>query len=1417
MKYLSKLLSMLLVGAMLTVTACTDYDEDIKNLNDKVDNLEQELVEGQINPLKADLEATAAALEDAIEAAEAKIAENKAEIADLKAVDAEHTAAIEAANKAIADAVTNFEAALAELETNHDADIEAVNAKIAEEAAKASEAIEAAVALITENQEAIEALEAKDAELAESIDEALVAIQANATKIEENAAAIAENADAIADNTAAIEELEGDLVDLAGQFTAYKAELEATIATLESRVETAEAAIVTLEEKVAELEVMHDNQALLIGDLQNQINALDSFVSKQLALLEEADKALNDLIVNLENSFIDYQKIVNEQFTKAYGQIADNAAAINALAAKHEEEVKSLVAQDAAILETLEMYRTWLVELEADVEELYTMHDYQAALIGNLQTQIHSLDGFVTEQIDLIEEDITNLENSLIEFQKQINEQIVRLDAAIEKALADAKAYAEEKANNAQLAAQAYTDVVLAEFEKSILAITTDLQNKIDQLNTYAVSIEEALNAYKESNDAAIDKLRGDMKALYNELLNRVQSIVFVPEYVDGKGTINYATFGTKILEGRSTLVYQVYPAECAAAIANAPAVEDAVSPLSFDMTDVLKTRGGLDKAPQMNIVGVEGDAQGRLYVTVEARNFGEKFYAGEVEYAVSLVLDNETANLSSCYTNLVAGKPADIAMRIMGSKDVTLTAVNEGAEFENVTGNSDVYTKELTYTNIDNNPDWVALPGYYLEFEYNGEWYTKEAMLDKCGIAIGDIKFEWSVANNLGLIINGQMNCVLNEATGYNEINYDLKKISTELIGKKYNFGFEYFYPGTEKSVNTGASLLFTKEQAYVEIAPAFTATWNYLEDAEVDAAKLLINEADSFDPVAVAHYAREFGFVVADAKVDNLPEDTKLGDILNMEPAEVNVNGEKNEQLGIVLAAEGENGTLEFTGFEWDKTYEIEVVYSLPNVDVNLTFAVETFDRSRKPILVDLGNYTGVYASNLVFTDKVVDTMEGYIAQTVDAYPVNFAGITAAEYLLDVFVTKAYHECDTDLFTNYVNGVENENTKLVIDDKGQNIATIYNYRDAAASKDGVIAENLAYSKKMTLWYGQEVEFVKTVDFTAPNAYFERVPNYVEEAFEGYATYVQPYYYPNSDYATALEKFDVNKVDLNAAFDIKESGNDAVITVPVSGENRGLAVSADGNVYRPEFRLTDVKDSYKDGKGILLYDNYISYYGKDEFVNVDADLYLCNDNGAEMKIATNFDAAIDGAEDYTNYVVWGYNPINMPTGQDLNKDVTDYGEYEVDLTEMFSMKDRRGHTGKITGWEMINKGRVYGDNFLVDGNGENGFAEGYNAGYIYGYQLRDEQGVAYGEIIPVDVKFLLKGNDAEQLKAKDLLEVDMNTGMVKFHYTSQVDLRKPITINVAVQITTAWHVSTHENVLVIRKKADTVEETPAE
>lgn len=1311
MKYLSKFLSLFLVGAMLYATGCTDYDQDIKDLNNKVDELEQTL-QGQIDPLKADLEDVQTALEQAIKDGEALKAKHEEDVKALQAADAKAQEAIDAALKAM-------EAGDA--------------AELAEKIANAVKAIE------TANDE-IAKLQTVDKEIKENLKTLEDSLKGTQTDV-------------------------ASLKEIAMQFVTWSANVDGTLATMNTEIEGINESIKSLKGDVESLKVMIQQHDMWIQNAEGRLGNLEeykAYADEQFELLAKADKDLNDLVANLQTDFADYQKIVNEQLTKAFAEIGENTAKINALTADLEAKYNELVAADKAMQDAIAQHEEWITNAEAR--------------INNLQEDIESV------------------------------------EANLEDLQADYDAFKEDVTTR------------LRNAEGSIGQLQVDVQGLNDKLNEFKAAYDEHIAAYEEfvkkTNEAITD-----MQAIIDAIIGRVQSIAFVPEYVDGKATINWATFGNRILEGRSVLVYQVYPAECAAAIANTPAVGDVVSPLSFDMTDALKTRGGLDKAPQMNIVGVEGDEDGRLYVTVEARNFGEKFYAGEVEYAASLVLTTENENLASCYTNLVAGKSEAIEMRIMATKDVTLTAVNEGAVFEDVTGNTKVYTQELTYTNIENNPDFISLPGYYLEFSYNGEWYNKLDLRAQCGLEIGDIKMEWSIIaeNQMGLILNGMLTTVVNEATGYSEVIYDLQKVNASLIGREYGLAYRYMYPGTDKKISAGSSIRFTKEKANADLG-YFEETWNYNVDAKVDAARMNVecNIATIAPQTTDAtSYYRTLSRNLADVLTNNLPDDTKLVDVLNGTPdITVYVDDQEYtlEQLNmeVNISAADDKAAIEFVGFMWGKLYNVKAVYSLDNVDVVVKFSVNAIDRERGLIEIELPAKNMEYATDLVLTTEISDNFTAAMAAEAD----HFKGIETADFLKDVFVTNDYHTCGEHATVNTVNDKVADNTKLVINhETGDVIYAYYSYDDVdvTSTEDDMIVTDLAYVKTVTLWYGQEVKFTKAVNFTAPTAWFVHVPQYVDDAFGKFTTYVQPYYFPNSLYETALEKFDVHKVDLNAAFDIYADGE--LVTVPVGTKEdveRGVAVTKNGNIYCPEFRLTDVHDIYKDGKGIQMYDNYISYYGTDPYVNVDAKLYLHNSNGDKLEVVNNFESVIDGANDYRNYVVYGYNPINLVDGVNVEKEVTDYGVYTIDLTEMFSMKDRRGHDGKIVGHEMINKGREFGDNFLVLGNGSNGFGDGYYAGDVYGYFLRDEMGVPYGNIIPVDVRFEAAGNDADQLEAKGLLDIDNLTGMVKFYYTSQVDLVRPITITVKINVTTAWKTYRDERTLVIRKKAsdETSDET---
>lgn len=114
MKYLSKLLGMFLVGSMLMTAGCADYDEDIRDLNTKIEDVQTSFDE-RLSEMESDLEATQGELDELI----ANIEASKSDLEALKNAYEAFKKSIEEANydQQIVDALKEFEDKVKELET----------------------------------------------------------------------------------------------------------------------------------------------------------------------------------------------------------------------------------------------------------------------------------------------------------------------------------------------------------------------------------------------------------------------------------------------------------------------------------------------------------------------------------------------------------------------------------------------------------------------------------------------------------------------------------------------------------------------------------------------------------------------------------------------------------------------------------------------------------------------------------------------------------------------------------------------------------------------------------------------------------------------------------------------------------------------------------------------------------------------------------------------------------------------------------------------------------------------------------------------------------------------------------------------------------------------------------------------------
>lgn len=1337
MKYLSKLLSMFLVGAMLYSTGCTDYETDINNLKDEVDQIKQEL-NGQIDALATDLGAEITALEGAIDAANKAIAENKTAIDALKAADVAMDARVKAAEEAIVKANADIAAANAAIAENADAIEE--NAEAIEAAKKSIEeavaAIEKANEAIKENADAIEALKKVDEEFAKDIETLESNLETLETELKAYADELLKEGKAYTD--AEVKKVNDTLNAHIEAFTAYQGQVAATIAALEARVAANEEAIAALQTSVEELYELHDVQAALIEDLDGRLELFMEYTEQELQALRDADAALaaliaanTDYIKNVENSLIDYQKIANEQFTKAFGQIAENLSKINALEAALEAERTERIAMGKSIHEHIANVQTELKGMIAALDKKYA---------GEVEAIYAKYDAVAAE----LAKDIEDL-NAKVDAQKaDLESQIARVDEHIAKAL------------NHAMAAVADVDAKVEDLNKAVNkefeSVRKELAAAVAELEADIAALSNELDAFKSDMNAAL----WQVDFMLNVILNRVQSIVFVPEYSDGKGTIKYAKAGNAIVEARSQMVYQVYPAECASLIAYAP---EAFSYLVKDLKNP-NTRGAV---AEFNIVDVKGDANGLLTVTFDARNLGADFYAKKMEYAAALVLTTEEANLSTVYTNVVPATPEKITMAIYDGENVLSSMYPSNVH-------------KFRYNETDRTDE--ILPNHVLKYTVGGKTYT-EAELNAAGYALTSTRTEFArragdfFADNVDPFKYELVEGIYNVSVGL----VDYKWISYGV-----NFGYKYVAGGLTASAFDYC--VTTPTTAEVEMA-SLQATWTYSKDVNVDAARFNKKEAS---------YERVFPVDLAkDVVAENLPKgegnpsilevlkwDSRLVDVVTTVKV---LNGDQYEVVQGVdaeyIVTEKDEVKFAFSGFEWDKKYLVETAYTLkkasffaaiPFLEVTFTTKVQTIDRNRKYIEVNYKPTTVDFTTNLELLEgQVNDELKTLFYNLVDeAYDAktNY-DLTMEDYLGNCLNKEKETFESEQTFTAYgVNDGEVATYEDILNNQGWVATGLAVWSSRYNDKEPKVVANYYYGefefvpasiefeKTITTWYGQEFVVTKTLnfDFSKANS-FDFKHNEFRVFEDPYYSQVQPEYTWADENETLIEKYDVAKVELLEAFYV----------VDTEGNKIAYADLADYANYNMAYEFV-FEAEYSEG--ITMSDDFkISYYGSEDSVDVAGKLYMINDNGAKYQIPTSFDKG--GI--YADYYVQKFNPIGELIVDDVVVDVMNSKIYEANVFEQIEL------------WDFRSNGRecypIIADGAWVVGNGvDNGFAEKKTVQEIYGIYWKWY--VDYTEV-PADV----------------VVKFDDKTGVLSFVNTQQIALTKEFTVPVSLEIYNIWSV----------------------
>lgn len=635
-----------------------------------------------INEKLAELAAADQALAakyDAIkEAMDAKFAAVSAELATISS----NLAVAQTNIAALQEAVKTLSAQYAALETSKASKAELAEVKASLEALIASlservKALEANVtantASISANKDAINALivkvekltdrvtvlETKAAELEnlintnkEAADKADAQLQANIDKLnEELSAEIAALQDDLdkqvagirADLTAAVADLQKQIdanakaiadnkKELEEEMAAMEATLKAEDEKLQNQIDAHEAAYLALVGRMVIAEAEIDSLSAVVAGVEADLAAKYTELL-DMVKVEEAARiaAINALAADMD-----------ELYNANLAKINENVAAIAGNATKISANEAAIAANNAKI----DGINATIEKLWANFDNYFTKTEVKDVVAKVVQDQADATHKEMMEQFAIYAQKLTDVELELTdligqteeELRALIEDHVWRLKDAIAKAEANIKTLLDWKA--------AHTEEY-AEYQKTINAQVADIQ-------------------------AGLEELQATLADNVNALLSRLQSVVFIPQYMDANNVVitpiyayTNATFESdgetaKDVPAIFKMNFRVKPAELVDDLIGLFNADSAIVKLYIE--EALQTRAAdKESAKVLSIEQDENDLE-VITVTASAPRLGsqlddEKAETAETKYypaTLAIAAENSKSDFTTEYFNLV-------------------------------------------------------------------------------------------------------------------------------------------------------------------------------------------------------------------------------------------------------------------------------------------------------------------------------------------------------------------------------------------------------------------------------------------------------------------------------------------------------------------------------------------------------------------------------------------------------------------------------------------------------------------------------------------------------------------------------------------------------------------------------------------
>ena len=442
-------------------------------------------------------------------------------------------------------------------------------------------------------------LKQMDAELKNYIE----SLQTTATGLQQQIIYIGEDIDDLEDalNQAVTDAEDADnalKAELISQLHSTKNELEAELTLINSSIETLTAADVELEQKITTLEEY----------VNTELKNTEDWVSATFATLEQYNSICTEVatikqnIETLTSSITELEERIN---TKIANDIAAAAATLDATIQATVTEITNAYtsAISTATDEITEAYTaaiaTSIANLESSMKEwvndqltgYYTIAETEAAL-ELLKDSITSGDA-AFQEIELLSQRLENMKTEIAE----------AYHVAIETAITE---------NNG---------IIDSKIASEVATINGRIDQEVATINAKIAEIESRLD---------------NIEARITELLARIQSVTYVPQYSDGKATMDYNTKSAEF-------DFIISPKDAVPALASV--WKDALS------VKAIYTQTRAVEFIDLSITSFEADTiNGVISLTVSGENLKDAFYLEQQDASAFLQISDGNSNISSEY-----------------------------------------------------------------------------------------------------------------------------------------------------------------------------------------------------------------------------------------------------------------------------------------------------------------------------------------------------------------------------------------------------------------------------------------------------------------------------------------------------------------------------------------------------------------------------------------------------------------------------------------------------------------------------------------------------------------------------------------------------------------------------------------------